>query len=97
MLNINLRTVFNLSLKFLLFNVFIGVELCIRYNLDEAALVETWMAYSVTNAEDMKPTINSFLLMEKKMLCKSSRTPVSSKKQVPVPVSHYKDTGTYPF
>lgn len=72
-----------------------GVELCIRYNLDEDALVNTWMAYSLSSAEDMKPTVNSFLLIEKKMLSKSSGTPVSTKKRTPV--SHYEDVAMYPF
>lgn len=58
------------------------VEVCSSYNIDATELVETWMAFSVMNALDSVPTMESIGEMEKKDLSKRTRSSVKTPKQV---------------
>lgn len=71
----------------------LGLQLCNRYNIDETSLVDTWVAFSMSGADDMLPTADNFVLMEKKMLSKSTTTPVSSRTSS----RSWQDDEQYPF
>ncbi|XP_047110076.1 DNA polymerase alpha subunit B isoform X1 [Schistocerca piceifrons] len=50
------------------------LELCSTYNLSEDDLLETWMAYAVSNIGDADPTVDMLNQMERKELAKSIGT-----------------------
>lgn len=55
-----------------------GIQLCTRYGLSETDIVDTWMAFTVSNNEDLQVTVEALSLMEKKELAKKSGAKVSS-------------------
>lgn len=67
---------------------FLGVELCITYNLSDAKdFVESYVAFSVNNLNGVEPTVNSLNEFERKELAtnqinaKPSKTRSSSNKR----------------